>query len=54
MDFFSYTNKNWGKNKELFMGFFWCGIMNIHNNKLVYDAYNKLGEYIYLFIYLFI
>jgi hypothetical protein len=30
------------------MGFFWCGIMNIHNNKLVYDAYNKLGEYIYI------
>jgi hypothetical protein len=25
-------------------GVFWCGIMNIHNKKLVHDASSKLRE----------
>jgi hypothetical protein len=35
--FFIHQGKNGGKwGKKL--GFFWCGIMNIHDNKLVHDA----------------
>jgi len=42
---FTYTKKKkWGKKLGLSLGVFWCGIMNIHNNKLVHDAYNKLKE----------
>jgi hypothetical protein len=46
MDFFSYSNEKWGKNQGLFLGFFWCGFMNIYNNNLVCDALKK-GKIIY-------
>jgi hypothetical protein len=27
-----------GEKLGIIFGFFWCGIMNIHNNKFVHDA----------------
>jgi hypothetical protein len=40
MDFFlSYTKKKLAKKFGIIFAIFsWCGIMNIHNNKLVHDA----------------
>jgi hypothetical protein len=38
--FFSYTKKNGENLKDYFWGF-WCGIMDIHNNKNVHDALKK-------------
>jgi hypothetical protein len=37
MVFFSYNKKKRKKNRDYFW-VFWCGIMNIHNEKLVHDA----------------
>jgi hypothetical protein len=37
--FFIHQEKKMGKKlQKLFLGFFWCGIMNVHNKKLVHDA----------------
>jgi hypothetical protein len=39
MDFFVHQDEKMGKKLRLIFGvFFWCGIMNIHNEKLVHDA----------------
>jgi hypothetical protein len=35
---FSYNKKKMGKELGIIFGVFWCGIMNIHNNKVVHDA----------------
>jgi hypothetical protein len=35
--------KNGEKIKDYFWGF-WCGIMNIHNKKLVHDDFKKTKE----------
>jgi hypothetical protein len=48
IDLFTHTKrKKWGKKLGLFMGFFWGVIVNIHNNKVVHDAYIKLMEKIH-------
>jgi len=39
MNFFSYTNKE-GEKLGIIFGVFWCGIMNIHNNKHVSRTWN--------------
>jgi hypothetical protein len=40
MDFFfiHQRKKNGEKSKDYLSGFFWHGVMNIHNNKLVHDT----------------
>ncbi len=50
MDFFSYTKKRMGKIKDYFWGFLGCGTMNIHNNKLIHDAYKKPREFALIYI----
>jgi hypothetical protein len=40
-----------GKFSRIISRGFWCGIMNIHNNKLVHDAL-KTKENIYILIYI--
>jgi hypothetical protein len=36
--------KNGENFKDYFWSFFKCGVINIHNNKLVHDALNKIKE----------
>jgi hypothetical protein len=38
MDFVFIQQKEVGKKLGIIFGIFWCGIMNIHNNKLVHNA----------------
>jgi hypothetical protein len=33
-----------GKKLRICFGVFWCDIKNICNNKLVHDAYKKIGK----------
>jgi hypothetical protein len=42
--FFMHKKKNGEKIQDYLWGFFWCGVMNIHNNKLFHDTLKKLGE----------
>jgi hypothetical protein len=37
MDFFQ-TWKKIGENLRIIFGVFWCGIMNIDNNKILHDT----------------
>jgi hypothetical protein len=40
MDYFLHAprGKKWEKNYKIIFRVFWCGIMNIHNKKLIHDA----------------
>jgi hypothetical protein len=42
--FIHQEKRNEEKIRDYFLWFSGCGIMNIHNNKLVDDALNKLRE----------